>query len=64
MIAAGLIPEEMADLLEISQHNAAGIKKCTKRFTGNAAGIKKRTKRFTGARDLTAEDYREMLVED
>ena len=40
----------MADILEIPQHNAAGIKK--------------RTKRITGAKDLTAEDYREMLEED
>ena len=40
----------MADILEIPQHNAAGIKK--------------HTKRITGARDLTAKDYREMLVED
>ena len=40
----------MADILEIPQHNAAGIKK--------------RTKCITSARDLTAEDYREMLVED
>ena len=50
LIAAGLIPEEMAEILEIPRHNAAGIKK--------------RTKCITGARDLTAEDYREMLVED
>ena len=49
-MSAGLIPAEMADILETP--------------LPDAASIRKRTKRITGARDLTAEDYREMLVQN
>ena len=50
LVSAGLIPAEMADILETP--------------LPDAASIRKRTKRITGARDLTAEDYREMLVQN
>ncbi len=50
LLEAGFIPEEMADILEIPQ--------------SNEASSRKRTKRITGARDLTAEDYRNMLLAD
>ena len=42
LVSAGLIPEEMADILETP--------------LPDAASIRKRTKRITGARDLTAKD--------
>ena len=50
LVSAGLIPEEMADILETP--------------LPDAASIRKRTKRITGERDLTAEDYREMFVQN
>ena len=50
LLDAGLIPEEMADILELPQ--------------SNEASSRKRTKRITGARNLTAEDYRNMLLAD
>ena len=50
LVSAGLIPAEMADILETP--------------LPDAASIRKRTKRITGARDLIAEDYREMLVQN
>ena len=50
LVSARLIPAEMADILETP--------------LPDAASIRKRTKHITGARDLTAEDYREMLVQN
>ena len=50
LVMAGLIPGEMADILATP--------------SSDAAMTKKRTKRITGARDLTADDYREMLLDD
>ena len=50
LVMAGLIPAEMADILAIP--------------SPDAAMTRKRTKRITGARDLTADDYRDMLVND
>ena len=50
LVMAGLIPAEMADILTTP--------------SPDAAMTRKRTKRITGTRDLTADDYRDMLVED
>ena len=49
-MSAGLIPQELSDILAPPANDAAVSKK--------------RTKRITGARDLTSDDYRKMLEED
>ena len=49
-LVAGLIPAEMADILATLSPDTAMTRKCTKRITS--------------ARDLTADDYREILLED
>lgn len=50
LVSAGLIPEELSDILATPSRDAAVSKK--------------RTKRITGARDLTSNEYRKMLEED
>ena len=50
LVSAGLIPDDLSDILAIPPPDAAVEKK--------------RTKRITGARDLTADDYHQMLLED
>ena len=50
LVSAGLIPEDLSDILAAPPEDAAISKK--------------RTKRITGARALTADDYSEMLLEE
>ena len=50
LVMAGIIPADMADILTTP--------------LPDAAMIRKRTKRITGARDLTANEYRDMLLEE
>ena len=57
LVMAGLIPAEMADILATPSDILATP-------SPDAAMTRKRTKRITGARDLTADDYRDMLVND
>ena len=50
LVMAGLIPEDLSDIFLTPQDNAAVSKR--------------REKRITGARNLTADDYFKMLVDD
>ena len=50
LVPAGLIPEDLSDILAAPLEDAAISKKCTKRITG--------------VRALTADDFSEMLLEE
>ena len=50
LVTVGLVSPDLSDILAIPEDDAAVVKK--------------RAKRITGARDLTADDYAEMLRAD
>ena len=50
LVPAGLIPEDLSDILAVPLEDAAISKKCTKRITG--------------VRALTADNFSEMLLEE